>query len=255
MLSVSDDGSGIDPDLMPLIFEPFVSTKDPEERSGLGLATVYGIVSQSGGTVAVESAPGHGTVFHVRLPRYEGFLHDDPGTPSTPGPLGSAARAEPTAGRSADPDSGPAAASRSEHAATILLVEDEPSVLALTRRILERHRYRVLAAASGEDALAQAEAFEGEIHLLLTDVMMPGMNGKQLAEKLAVARTGLPVLFISGYSAHIIAPEGVLETGFHFLAKPFSPESLTEKVAAILAGRTLHESRAPLPRTRGGEEP
>jgi len=209
LLTVRDDGCGMDEATLRHLFEPFFTTKGPGQGTGLGLATVHGIVRQNGGLVEVYSEPGRGTTFSIYLPRAEA------GAATTPG---------------ADPAAGPPCGSE-----TLLLVEDEPAILDLGREVLEGLGYTVLAAASPAAALHLAQAHRGELHLLVTDVVMPGMNGRELAERLVAARPSLKCLFLSGYTADVIAHRGVLEEGVHFLAKPFTLQDLAAKVRQALA--------------------
>jgi CheY-like chemotaxis protein len=203
MLTVRDDGEGMSPATLSHIFEPFFTTKELGKGTGLGLATVYGIVKQNQGFIDVQSAPGQGTTFRIYFPR-----HDD-----TP-----AVRAHGTA---TPPLSAPQA--------VILLVEDEPSLLAVTRRVLVSIGYAVLAAGSPEEAQRIASGQTAPIDLLLTDVVMPGMNGQRLAATLRQRQPGLRCLFMSGYPA-----EAVLEEGAHFIQKPFSGKALATKVFEAL---------------------
>ena len=206
MLAVSDSGQGMDAPTRARIFEPFFTTKEQGKGSGLGLATVYGIVKQSGGYIWVYSEPGHGTSFKVYLP-----------------PTAAASVARPTAH---DP----------AHVAgweTVLLVEDEDAVRALAREVLRRHGYVVLEARHGVDALSVAERHADAIHLLVTDVVMPHMSGRALSERLAGARPQMKTLFMSGYTDHALLPED-LTPGGEFLQKPFTPEALAGRVRHLL---------------------
>src|SRR5213592_1044324 len=208
LLHVSDSGVGMDEEVQAHMFEPFFTTKPRGKGSGLGLATVYGIVRQSGGHIAVDSAPGRGATFRIYLPRVEAPL--DPTDRPTP-------------------VTAPAAGSE-----TILLVEDEHLVRLLARKVLERAGYRVLVAAGGAEALDLAERYAGTIHLLLTDVVMPGMNGRELIRRLAPLRPDLRVLYMSGYADEAVAQHGVLDPGTAFLQKPFTPGGLADKVRGVL---------------------
>lgn len=209
-LVVSDTGVGMDRDTVANIFEPFFSTKAPEQGTGLGLATVYGIVRQNDGFINVYSEPGEGTTFRVYLPR---ALSVDPESA----------------------ESGPEAERESNAGAeTILLVEDEPALLRLATRILERLGYHVLAAAGPEQAIELSAGHEGPIDLLLTDVVMPHMNGRDLHVALCETRPGLGCLFMSGYTANVIVTRGVLAPGVRFLQKPFSAEALGHAVREAL---------------------
>jgi two-component system, cell cycle sensor histidine kinase and response regulator CckA len=207
VLSVSDTGCGMDEQTKAQIFEPFFSTKAPGDGTGLGLATVHGIVNQSGGSITVETAPGKGARFHVVLPRASG----DPRQ----------------ACRSAE-------AERGQGRETILLVEDEPAVRQLATRFLSAAGYRVLVAANAGEALLTCENHEGPIDLLLTDVVMPQMSGHALSARLGRIRGGLRVLYMSGYSGSAIAHHGVLDQGMHLLQKPFSSADLLRRVREVL---------------------
>jgi two-component system cell cycle sensor histidine kinase/response regulator CckA len=206
MLAVTDTGHGMDAKILALIFQPFFTTKEPGKGTGLGLATVYGIVKQSGGHIWVYSEVGQGTSFKVYLPRVE-----------------EAATVVTTA---------PQRARRGTE--TILLTEDDDQVRALARETLELSGYTVLEAASPTDALRVALRHSGVLHLLLTDVVMPGMNGRALADRLLALRPDLKVLFMSGYPASAIGHHGVLDPGTAFLQKPFTPGSLARKVSEVL---------------------
>jgi len=208
LLGVSDSGIGMGDEIRAHLFEPFFTTKPRGKGTGLGLATVYGIVRQSGGYIAVDSAPGRGATFRIYLPRVDAPL-DPTGRP----------------GRVRAPAVG---------SETILLTEDEPLVRTLARKVLELARYRVLVAASGAEALALAERHEGPIHLLLTDVVMPEMSGRELAHRLASLRPDARVLYMSGYADEAIAQHGVLDPGTAFLQKPFTPDGLARKVREVL---------------------
>ena len=210
-LVVSDNGIGMDRETLAHLFEPFFTTKQLGRGTGLGLATVYGIVQQNGGFIDVESAPSNGTTVKICLQRHEG---------DTQLAVRSAALA---------------AARGSE---TILVVEDEPSILNMTRRILERQGYSVITANSPNYAIDLAKEYPQEIHLLLTDVVMPEMNGRALATQLLSMLPGLRCLFMSGYTADVIAHYGVLEEGINFIQKPFSKEDLSTKVRELLDGRS-----------------
>jgi PAS domain S-box-containing protein len=209
-LTVSDDGQGMSTDVASRAFEPFFTTKPKGEGSGLGLPTVYGIVTHSGGDVRISSESGVGTSIIVDLP----VTHDDP----TPG------RATPRE------------RSLTAHGETILLVEDEAMVREPARRMLARHGYTVLAASNAEEALLMARDDLAEIQLLLTDVIMPGRSGKELAADLVHATPGIKVLYMSGYSPDLIAHEGMLEEGVSLIEKPFAAEALLRKVREVLDG-------------------
>lgn len=190
------------------IFEPFFTTKERGKGTGLGLSTVYGIVKQSGGHVSLESEPGRGTTFKVYLPRV-----DAPVEASTRSPARTPARGGDE---------------------TVLVVEDQEPVLRLTRRVLEMQGYAVLAATDGPEALEVAQHHAGTIHILVTDVVMPGMSGREVGRRLAVARPGMRVLYLSGYADDSIVRHGVLEPGLAFLQKPFTPEALSRRVRELL---------------------
>jgi PAS domain S-box-containing protein len=211
LLSVSDDGCGMDKKTLAMIFEPFFTTKPQERGTGLGLATVYGIVKQNDGFIDVYSEPGQGTTFKIYLPRHE-----------------AAAAAEPVV----EPNAVPAQSGTE----TVLLVEDEAALLALSQRLLEQLGYVVLAAGSPIKAIQLAEGYPDAIHLLITDVVMPEMSGRDLWLRLGALRPGLKCLFMSGYTSNIIAHRGVLDEGVHFIQKPFSVENLAKKARKALAG-------------------
>jgi PAS domain S-box-containing protein len=207
-LAVSDSGCGMDKEVLAHLFEPFFTTKGVGQGTGLGLATVYGISEQNDGRIEVDSAPGQGTTFRIYLPR---FL----------GPLVAPAAAEAVAA----PPGG---------TETILLVEDEKAVRLTTQWFLTKLGYTVLVADRPDVALSLAGAHSSPIHLLVTDVVMPGMNGHDLAARLVEQRPGIACLFMSGYTADVIAHRGVLEEGTHFLSKPFSRGDLARKVRELL---------------------
>jgi PAS domain S-box-containing protein len=206
-LSFSDTGRGMDAETLSQIFEPFFTTKEPGKGTGLGLATVYGIVKQNGGFISVYSEPGVGTTFKICFPRVREEAERGFETAAGSPPSGSE---------------------------TVLLVEDEEQILSLAARILEDRGYRVLTAATPEAAFHLAERHEGEIRLLLTDVIMPGMNGRDLQRRIERIRPGIRTLFMSGYTEDVIAHRGILERGVSFLPKPFTVRSLAEKVRAVL---------------------
>jgi PAS domain S-box-containing protein len=211
VLSVRDSGVGIDEETKAHLFEPFFTTKEKGKGTGLGLATVYGIVRQSGGYVWVESAPGAGATFEVFLPRER----ERPAAPAPP--------AAPTA---------PAAGTE-----TILLVEDEDAVRALAQRILERKGYRVLACRNGEAALERVGQDASAIDLVVTDLVMPGMSGRELAMKFLARRPGTPVLYMSGYTDDLEIRHHRVAGGAAFLQKPFTPDAFLLKVRELLDGR------------------
>ena len=208
MLAVSDDGTGMDATTLQRVFEPFFTTKGVGKGTGLGLATVFGIATQSGGSISVYSEVGQGTTFKVYLPRTDQALQ-----PRAPEPLG---------------------ALETRGTETVLLAEDEPQLRALLASILERSGYRVLVAASPDEALRASERHAGPVDLLLTDVVMPGMNGRQLAERLRPARPAMKVLYMSGYTTNVIIHHGVLDEGVAFLQKPITPEIVLRRVREAL---------------------
>jgi PAS domain S-box-containing protein len=207
LLSMSDTGVGMDADTQSRIFEPFFSTKEKGKGTGLGLATVYGIVKQSGGFIWVYSEPGQGATFKIYLPRV-----DEPVSPPAPSrPLATAGGTE-----------------------TILIAEDAPGVRGVVHEVLKRQGYTVLASPDGKSALALAAGHSGPIHLLITDVIMPEMSGRQLADRMREIRPDVKVLFVSGYTDDAIVRHGILEPGIAFLQKPFSPTALARKVREVL---------------------
>jgi PAS domain S-box-containing protein len=208
LLAVSDTGSGMDAHTRAHIFEPFFTTKEKGKGTGLGLATVYGIVKQSGGNIWVYSERGHGTTFKIYLPRVTSPpVVPEPVVVSTSPPQGSE---------------------------TILLVEDEESIRSLVLSILQAHGYTVLEAGGPLDALEISKNFEKPIHLLFTDVVMPQMSGREMAEQISAVRPDTKVLYMSGYTDQAIAHHGVLAPGVPFLQKPFTPEALAQKVREVL---------------------
>jgi two-component system cell cycle sensor histidine kinase/response regulator CckA len=213
MLAVIDSGTGIDPDTLTHIFEPFFTTKEVGKGTGLGLATVYGVVKQSGGYIWVESEPGKGASFQILLPRVEESATEV--TASTP-------LAKTTGGSE-----------------TVLLVEDSEPLRRLTQSFLESHGFRVLVAQNGEEALQVETRHSGKIDLLLTDVVMPGINGRVLAERLLPRQPAMRVLYISGYTDSFVARHGMLEQGMALLHKPFTEEVLIKKVREVLDGKNL----------------
>ncbi len=211
VLEVGDSGTGMSPEVLAHIFEPFFTTKEAGKGTGLGLSTVYGIVKQCGGDILVRSKPGEGAHFTLYFPRAGGQ-----DTPSR----------EPT--HAGDPPQ----ADRE----VILLVEDEYGVRKLVRKMLLQQGYRVLEAASGEEALSLSERHEGSIHLLLSDVVMPNMSGRELAERLSVVRPEVRVLYMTGYSDDAIVQHRVLEPGVAVLNKPFLSDALARKLREVLDG-------------------
>ncbi|MHB0980792.1 MAG: ATP-binding protein [Thermoleophilia bacterium] len=224
MLAVTDTGTGIAEETLPHIFEPFFTTKEQGKGTGLGLSTVYGIVKQSGGNIWVYSEPGQGTTFKIYLPRTDKAVDWALADRRPRGPAGVGQGNE-----------------------CILVVEDEPAVRSLTARVLRKGGYRVLEAGSSEEGLAAAAEHQGAIDLLLTDLILPGMNGRQLAEKLAQRRQApAAVLYMSGYTKNAIVHGGRLDEGIDFLEKPFAPEALLRKIREVLD--KLGEGRAEMPR-------
>lgn len=211
MLAVSDTGMGMSPDTVAHIFEPFFTTKESGKGTGLGLSTVYGIVKQSGGYIWVYSEPGKGTTFKVYLPRVMEQADLKSGQIEIPG-----------AGRGTE---------------TILLVEDEEAVRELANRILTARGYTVVATKSTEEAEEFSKQHTGELHLLLTDIIMPGVSGRELAQRITARHPRTRVLYMSGYTDNVLAQGGVLEEGLSFLQKPFTPGALVQKVRDVLDNR------------------
>jgi CheY-like chemotaxis protein len=207
-LAVSDTGRGMDPDIQTHIFEPFFTTKPTGQGTGLGLSTAYGIVKQSDGFIWVYSEPGLGTTFKIYLPR--------------------AATGRPVTANSAHP----APARRGSE--TILIVEDEEMVRSLASRGLREHGYTVLEARHGDEALDQLERGTMGIDLVISDVVMPEMGGRELGRRLGALRPALPILFMSGYTGEDVIQRGLLDPGAPFQQKPFTPEGLARKVREML---------------------
>jgi two-component system cell cycle sensor histidine kinase/response regulator CckA len=208
LLEVQDTGTGMDSDIRSHIFEPFFTTKELGKGTGLGLSTVYGIIKQSGGYIWVESQPENGTTFQIFLPQAEG--------------------------QSVVQEGHPQAARLLQGSETILVVEDNELVRNLTREALKQYGYRVIEAPGGEQALKVIEEFQEKIDLLLTDVVMPGLNGRELADQILLSRPDIKVLYMSGYADNAIVQYGVLNSGLAFIEKPFSPETLAEMVRQIM---------------------
>jgi PAS domain S-box-containing protein len=210
MLAVSDTGTGMSAETVAHIFEPFYTTKESGRGTGLGLSTVYGIVKQSGGYIWVYSEPGQGTTFKVYLPRVDEAVETLPAAKATPQDrvkMGTE---------------------------TILLVEDEPDLRELTRTVLAARGYTIVEARNAEEAERLAESDGTKIHLLLTDVIMPGISGRELAKRILARQSSMRVLYMSGYTYNVIAQGGTLERGVSFLQKPFTPSALVEKVREVL---------------------
>lgn len=209
LLAVSDDGRGMDKETRDKIFEPFFTTKEVGKGTGLGLPMIYGIVKQNKGFINVYSEPGKGTTFRIYLPRHGEASKQFEKYEVEKIPVGSGE--------------------------TVLIVEDEASILKLAKRILEGFGYTVLDTSSPSEAMVRANEHSGEVHLLITDVVMPEMNGRDLAEKLLSDYPKMRVLFMSGYTANVIAHRGVLDAGVHFIQKPFSNRDLAVKVREVIS--------------------
>jgi len=211
MLAISDTGKGMDEETKNHLFEPFYTTKEQGKGTGLGLSTVYGIVKQSGGYIWVYSEIGKGATFKVYFPRFGGAIVET----KKEGASGSAPRGK----------------------ETVLVVEDEEVVRALVRNILEGNGYTVLTASDGGEAQKVGRGHKTPIHLIVTDVVMPKMGGREAAESLAPHLPGVKVLYMSGYTDEAIVHHGVLESGIPFLEKPFTPDALLRKVRQVLEPR------------------
>jgi PAS domain S-box-containing protein len=222
VMEVSDSGVGMSEEVQEKIFDPFFTTKPKGKGTGLGLSTVYGIVQQSAGWIGVESQPGKGATFRIGLP-----LQAQKGAPAR---------------RDAQGDA------QLEGKETILVVEDQDDVRALVLAVLRGYHYQTLAANSGTEALQMVEDHKGPIHLMLTDVIMPGMTGKETADRLRTVRPEMKVLYMSGHADEVIAHRGKLDEGIDYIAKPFTPEALARKVRSVLgggaAGSTMHSRPA-----------
>jgi len=216
MLTVADTGCGIDPEILPHIFEPFFTTKEQGKGTGLGLPTVYGIVKQSGGSIWVYSELGHGTVFKVYFPRVE-----------CPAVAASSA---------------PRAQATQRGSETILLVEDEEAVRESTSEFLTLRGYTVLQGKNGDDALRILHTLKGKLHLLITDVVMPGMSGRDLADRVLALRPATKVLYVSGYTESMVVRHGV-ESVECFMQKPFSLSALGNKVREVLDAPTRKQQQ------------
>ena len=208
LLTVSDSGAGMSKEILEKIFEPFFTTKELGKGTGLGLSTVYGIVKQNDGFICATSEPGKGTTFKIYIPRYNGEYADFPaGKPTGRRPTGTE---------------------------TILLVEDDEAILNLSKMILENLGYKVLAAQTPLHAIRLVEEHPGDLHLLITDVVMPKMNGRELAKQLGAIRPNLKCLYMSGYTADVIAHRGLLDEGVNFIQKPFVSDDLSAIVRQVL---------------------
>jgi two-component system, cell cycle sensor histidine kinase and response regulator CckA len=208
MLAISDNGIGMNEATQAHLFEPFYAMEERGKGTGLGLATVYGIVNQSNGFITVYSEPGKGTTFKIYFPRAEGEIL--------------------SASYESNVDAGIG------ELGTVLIAEDESMVRSLAARVLSDRGYTVLVASNGAEALKTAREYAGKIHLLLTDVVMPGMNGKELATRLEAELPGIKSLYISGYTDNTIGYHGMLDSGVAFLQKPFTVEKLMQKVREVL---------------------
>ncbi|RJR43030.1 MAG: PAS domain S-box protein [Desulfobacteraceae bacterium] len=209
LLAVEDEGAGMSKEALEHLFEPFFTTKEVGKGTGLGLATVYGIVKQNDGFITVQSEPGKGTTFRMYFPRCSerGLVEVSASTAEEEMPQGTE---------------------------TVLLVEDELGILYTTRDLLQMLGYRVLTAMTSTEAMRRTEEHQGEIHLLITDVVMPEMNGRELAERLVSMKPCMKILFMSGYTADVIAHRGVLDPDVHFIEKPFSTKALASKLREVL---------------------
>jgi len=213
MISVADTGAGIAPEIQDRIFDPFFTTKEMGKGTGLGLSMVYGIVKQSGGYIWVYSEPGMGTTFKIYLPSVDAPLEEPLQQPEPAVPTGTE---------------------------TVLLVEDEDGVRDLLQEILTDQGYRVLSANRGAEALRISDSADEDIPLLVTDVVMPQMSGRELARRLRARRPSLRVLYLSGYTEEAIAQHGVIEPDAAFLQKPFTRADLARKIREVLAARAPH---------------
>jgi len=211
-LRVSDTGTGMPPEVIEHVFEPFFTTKEEGAGTGLGLPTVYGIVTQADGHIRISSEPGIGTTFTIMLPV----------TAEVPAPPA--------------PEVPEAPSQRTPKGETVLVVEDEAALREVTRRILTRNGYQVISAASGPEAIAIAAGHPGEIHLLVTDVVMPHMLGKEVAEKMRAVKPGIEVLYMSGYARPVLATQGRLDPNVALVEKPFSEADLLAMAGQVLDG-------------------
>jgi CheY-like chemotaxis protein len=228
MLRVSDTGAGMSAEVVEHVFEPFYTTKADGTGTGLGLATVYGIVTQAGGTIRLQSREGIGTTFAIVLP-----VTDEVAVPiEAPTPFERAPRGE-----------------------TILVVEDEEALREVTERIFTRGGYRVITAANGIEALEVAAGHDGEIDLLVTDVVMPHMLGKEVAERMRAIRPGIDVLYMSGYARPVLASQGRLDRDVNLIEKPFTATTLVEAAGLILSARPVAPEPAPVAEPDPGAVP
>jgi CheY-like chemotaxis protein len=221
MLAVSDTGCGMDDEVKSHLFEPFFSTKERGKGTGLGLATVYGIVKQSGGYIWADGEPDHGASFKIYLPQIDAAEVETTGLARTSG-----------------------ASNGSE---TVLVVEDELAVRRLAVEVLRRHGYQVLEAGNGGEAIAVADGYPGKIHVLLTDLIMPEMNGADLATRLTERRPATRVLYISGYTDQAVMGGGLIDPATNFLQKPFTSDCLVSALRQVLdrPQATGHKPQAP----------
>jgi CheY-like chemotaxis protein len=208
VFSISDTGIGMDDETMERIFEPFFTTKELGKGTGLGLATVYGIIKQSGGYVAVDSEKGKGSIFSVYMPKK-----------SVP-PVAAVKQATPTP-------------SQSGHE-TVLLVEDEKPLREIMSRAFQSKGYRVVVAKDGAEALTACKNTKNKLELMVSDVMIPGVKGVELADKIKAMQPGISIIFISGYAGDVIGNHGILESDINFLPKPFDPDKLLSKARELL---------------------
>jgi CheY-like chemotaxis protein/two-component sensor histidine kinase len=213
MLRISDTGTGMSDAVVQHVFEPFYTTKLDGTGTGLGLATVYGIVTQAGGTIGLQSREGVGTTFTIVLP---------------------------TTDEVAAPVETPAPFERAPQGETILVVEDEEALREVTERIFNRGGYRVITAANGIEAVALAERHDGDIHLLVTDVVMPHMLGKEVAERIRAIKPGIDVLYMSGYARPVLASQGRLDRDVNLIEKPFTASTLVKAAGQILSGHEMN---------------
>jgi two-component system cell cycle sensor histidine kinase/response regulator CckA len=208
LVAVSDDGMGMSKEVLRHLFEPFFTTKEVGKGTGLGLSTIYGIVKQNEGYIDVYSEPGRGTTFKIYLPRFGAEPAEVPRESKPEFPKGGTE--------------------------TVLIVEDDAAILQIVKAMLEALGYTALGAHTPGEAIRVAEEYSRVLHVLLSDVVMPGMNGKELAEKIKLIHPGLKCVFMSGYTADVIAHHGVLEEGVDFINKPFSIKELASKVRKAL---------------------